>query len=129
MADTGMTVNSYAMLTHLSPLAGYVIPFGNIIAPLVMWLIKRDDSPFIESVGREALNFQITVMIAIAACIVAGIVTFGIGFIITGPLMILIGLADLVLIVVAALEANKGREFRFPACLRLVKGPGATPSV
>ena len=65
MADAQMSENSYAMLTHLSPLAGYVIPFGNIIGPLVMWLIKRDQSPFLERVGREALNFQITVMLAV----------------------------------------------------------------
>jgi uncharacterized Tic20 family protein len=130
---TGMNENTYAMLTHLSPLAGYIIPFGNIIGPLVMWLMKRDQSPFLERVGREALNFQITVMLAVVACVVVGIVTLGIGFIVALPLILLIAIADLVFIIIAAIEANKGNSYVFPVCLRLVRepgaGPGATPTV
>ena len=130
MADAQMSENSYAMLTHLSPLAGYVIPFGNIIGPLVMWLIRRDQSPFLERVGREALNFQITVMLAVAVCVVGIFVTFGIGIILFGPILAVIMIADIILIVMAAIAANEGREYRFPACLRLVQGPGgAAPTV
>lgn len=128
MAESGMSDNSYAMLTHLSPLAGYIVPFGNIIAPLVLWLIKRDQSPFIERIGREALNFQITVMLAVLLLIGATIVTLGIGGIITIPLIGLIALADLIMIIVAAIEANKGNEYRFPICLRLVPPPPGAPA-
>lgn len=114
----------FAMFTHLSPLAGYLAPLiGNIIGPLIMWQIKKDQSAFLERVGREALNFQITVVLAFVACIMGGIATLGIGFILLGPLMALIAVADLVLIVIAAIEASKGNEFRFPVCLRVVKGP------
>ncbi len=118
----------FAMFTHLSPLAGYVVPFGNVIAPVVMWQMKKDQSAFLERVGREALNFQITVMIAIAACIIGGFVTLLVGFIVLVPVMVLIGVADVVFMVIAALEANNGREYRFPVCLRLVKGPEAAAS-
>lgn len=117
------------MLLHLSPFAGFVvpIPFANILAPMVMWLIKKDQSAFIESVGREALNFQITVTLAIVCCVVAGFATLLVGFIVLVPVMILIALADIALCIVAALAANEGREYRFPLCLRWVQGPGAGP--
>ena len=46
-----------AMFCHLAAFAGVVIPFGNIIGPLVVWLIKKDSSPYIDYHGREALNF------------------------------------------------------------------------
>lgn len=125
MAEPSKEERDFAMFTHLSPLAGYVIPFGNIIGPLVMWSMKRDQSPFLERVGREALNFQITVAMALVACIVLGFVTLLVGFIVLIPVMILIGIADLVLMILAAIEASHGREYRFPVCLRLVQGPGA----
>ena len=63
-------VRTMAMLCHLLALAGYVIPFGNIIGPLVMWLVKKEDHPFIDEQGKEALNFQITVALAVMACLV-----------------------------------------------------------
>lgn len=126
MADISKAERDFAMFTHLSPLVGYVIPFGNIIAPLVMWIMKRDQSPFLESIGREALNFQITVMLAIVVCFVGIIVTFGIGIILFGPLLGIIGLADIIFIVIAAIAANEGRAYTFPICLRLVKGPVPT---
>src|SRR5262245_54589856 len=55
---------TWAMASHLSTLAGYlVVPFGNIIAPLVIWLIKKDTMPFVDDQAKEALNFQITLSI------------------------------------------------------------------
>ena len=125
MAEPSKEERDFAMFTHLSPLAGYVIPFGNVIGPLVMWSLKRDQSPFLERVGREALNFQITVAMALVACIVLGFVTLLVGFIVLIPIMILIGIADLVMMILAAVEASAGREYRFPVCLRLVQGPAA----
>ncbi len=50
---------TWAMLCHIGAFAGYIIPFGHIIAPLVIWLIKKDESPFVDDQGKESLNFQI----------------------------------------------------------------------
>src|SRR5690242_19907337 len=58
------------MLCHLLAFSGHFIPFGHIIGPLVLWLIKKDDSPFVDDQGKESLNFQITMTIA---GVVAGI--------------------------------------------------------
>ena len=107
---------NWAMICHLSALAGFLIPFGNIAGPLIVWLIKRAEMPLVEVHGKEALNFQITVSIAIAVCIPLMFVLIGI------PLMIIIGLGALILTVMAAVKISNGElEYRYPFALRLLK--------
>jgi uncharacterized Tic20 family protein len=107
---------NWAMVCHLSALAGFLIPFGNIAGPLIVWLIKRAEMPLVEVHGKEALNFQITVSIAIAICIPLMFVLIGI------PLMIIIGLGALILTIMAAVKVSNGElEYRYPFALRLLK--------
>ncbi len=105
----------WAMFAHLSQLLGFVIPFGSILAPLVIWLIKRNEMPFVDDQGKEVINFQITVFIA---AIVSGLLTL----VLIGILMLIVlGIAWLVLTVMAAIKANNGETYRYPYILRLVK--------
>jgi uncharacterized Tic20 family protein len=105
----------WAMFTHLSALVGYLIPFGSIIGPLVMWQLKKNEMPFVDDQGKEALNFQITVAIAAIACIV-------LMFVLIGFLLIwILAIADLVFIVIASIAANNGQAYRYPVNLRLIK--------
>lgn len=104
----------WAMFAHLSALAGLVIPFGSIIGPLVIWLIKKDTMPFVNDQGKEALNFNITVAIA---AIVGWILCFIlIGFLVLAVLAI----AWLVFVIIATIKANEGTTYRYPFALRLV---------
>ena len=103
------------MFTHLSALFGYIIPFGSIIAPLVMWQLKKNEMPFVDDQGKEALNFQITMAIAAIICIVLMLVL--IGFL----LICIVGILDLIFIVIAAIAANNGQAYRYPVNLRLIK--------
>ena len=96
---------TWAMLAHLSALAGFVIPFGNVLGPLVIWLVKREGSAFVDDQGREALNFQITVTIAAIVSII----------------LMVVGLAWLILSIVAGVKANEGERYRYPFTLRLIK--------
>ncbi|MEO1235173.1 MAG: DUF4870 domain-containing protein [Planctomycetota bacterium] len=105
---------TWAMLSHLSALAGYVIPFGSIIGPLVVWLIKKDTMPFVDEQGKESLNFQITVAIAFVCCIPLVFIIIGIF------LIIALGIVALVLMIVAAVKANNGEHYKYPFALRLV---------
>jgi hypothetical protein len=105
----------WATICHLAALAGYAIPFGHVIGPLVVWLIKKDHYPLVMDQGREALNFQITVTLAVLVALLLTFICIGI------PLLIAIGVADLVFIILAALQANKGVAYRYPLCLRLIK--------
>ena len=105
----------WAMFAHLSTLVGLIIPFGSILGPLVIWLIKKDTMPFVDDQGKEAVNFQITTGIA---AIIAGVLMFVlIGFL----LLPIILIAWLVLSVLAGIKANEGQYYRYPFAIRLIK--------
>lgn len=105
----------WAMFAHLSALAGCIIPFGSIIGPLVIWQIKKNEMPFVDDQGKEALNFQITA--AIAALVSVALIIVLIGFL----LIWAVAIADLVFIILAAIAANNGTAYRYPVALRLIK--------
>lgn len=106
---------TYGMLCHLIALAGYLIPFGNIIGPLIVWLIKKEGSPFVDEQGKESLNFQISITIY---AIVAGILTM---VVIGIPLLIAVGIFALVEIIIASIAANDGRSHKYPLNIRFIK--------
>jgi len=109
------------MWCHLSALAGLVVPFGNVLGPLLVWQIKKQEFPSVEIHGKAALNFQLTVLIAVVAGAVLAFVLsfFCIGFILF-PLVGLIGVAGIVFSVIAGLKANEGKDYRYPYSLNLI---------
>ena len=105
----------WGMFAHLSALSGVVIPFGNIIGPLVAWQVKKDTLPFAADQGKEALNFNITMLIA-------AFIGFLLTFILIGLVLLpLIGIAWLVFTILAGIKANEGVAYRYPFALRLIK--------
>ena len=114
---------TWNMLCHLSALAGFVgVPLGNVLGPLLVWQIKKNEIPSVEIHGKAALNFQITVLLA---GLVAGAVMFvGIFFCVGWfllPVVILIGLAGLIFPIIAGIKANNGEDYKYPWSLELVK--------
>jgi uncharacterized protein len=105
----------WAMFCHLAALVGHIIPLGNIIGPLVIWLVKKDEMPAVNEHGKEALNFQISMTIYYLIAAVLIFVLIGI------PLLIALGLANLILIIIAAIHANDGKSYRYPLAIRFVK--------
>ena len=98
-----------AMLCHLLGL------LTNFLGPLILWLIKKDEDAFVDEQGKEALNFQITLIIGY---IVGGITTpICIGF----ALIPLVGIADIVFSIIACVAASKGEHYRYPMSIRLIK--------
>jgi len=94
----------WAMLCHLTGLVGF-------IGPLVVWLIKKEDSPFVDEQGKEALNFQLTMLIY---GIVAGLLSLVcIGII----LAIALSITALILLIIAGIKANDGHHYRYPPYL------------
>lgn len=106
---------TWALFCHIGALAGFVFPFGNIIAPLVIWLIKKEELPLVDDQGKESLNFQISLTIYMVAAGILSIVLIGI------PLLIALGVFGLVEVILAAVRANAGERFRYPLNLRLIK--------
>lgn len=117
------SVRTWTMLCHLSALAGFVLPAaGHIVGPLIVWLLKRDDSKEIDEHGKESLNFQISMFIYTA---VVGVVCFLLMFLLIGflllPLFAVLYVADVVLVIIASLKANNGEFYRYPFTIRLIK--------
>jgi uncharacterized protein len=107
--------NTWAMMCHLSALAGFIIPLGNIIGPLVVWLIRKDQYPLVDDQGKESLNFQISMVIYLICAAILVIVL--VGFL----LLIALGIFDLVFIIIAIVKANEGVAYRYPLCIRFIK--------
>jgi uncharacterized Tic20 family protein len=105
---------NWGMFCHLAALAGFIIPFGNIIGPLIVWLMKREEYPLVNDQGKESLNFQISILIYIAISVVLALLL--IGFL----LLVAIGVFSLVMIILAAMKANEGVSFRYPLCIRFI---------
>jgi uncharacterized Tic20 family protein len=107
--------NMWAMLCHLSALAGFIIPLGNVIGPLVIWMIKKDVYPLVDDQGKEALNFQISMTIYyIISCILI-LILIGI------PLLIGLALFSLVVTIIAMVKASDGVAYRYPLSIRFIK--------
>lgn len=107
----------WATFAHLGIVAGLVIPLGSILAPLIIWLVQKDKSGFIDEHAKEALNFQITMLIAF---IISGILMLVIiGFF----LIIAVAIIDLVYSIIAATKANNGEPYKYPKnlCIQFIK--------
>ena len=115
-STTSSNVRTWNVLCHASALAGFFVPWaGHILGPLIVWLAKRGDSAEIDEHGKESLNFQISMLIY---NLIAGVLCLVlIGFVILGILHIL----NLVLVIVASIQASEGKLYRYPITIRLIK--------
>ena len=105
----------WATMAHLGGFCTYTgIPFAGVLAPLLVWMMKREEFAFVDDQGKEALNFQITMSIAEIVCIALSF--FCIGFFLLIPLLIV----KIVFMILGAVSANKGVPYRYPMTLRLV---------
>ncbi|GLK87132.1 DUF4870 domain-containing protein [Pseudomonas turukhanskensis] len=105
----------WAMFCHFAAFLGMIFPFGNLLGPLIVWQLKKETSSFVDDQGKEALNFQITVAVAMLVCFLLMFVFIGI------ILIWVVGIAALVLTIIAGIKANEGKAYRYPFCWRLVK--------
>jgi len=106
---------TWGMLAHLGIFSGHFIPFGNIIAPLVIWLVKKDESDYVAYHGKESLNFQISITIYMIVSVILALLL--IGFILVAVLWVF----NLVMVIIAGIKANEGERYRYPLTIRFVK--------
>jgi uncharacterized Tic20 family protein len=112
--DLPQEARTFGMLCHLTAFAGFIVPLGNIIGPLVMWLIKKDQYPFVDDQGKESLNFQISVLIY---AFISGILVF---VVIGIFLLIALGIFVIVMVIIATIRANEGQRYRYPLTIRII---------
>lgn len=114
---------TWNMLCHLSALAGLVgIPFGNILGPLIVWQIKKNEFPSVTLHGKAALNFQITVTLAVFLSAAAGFALsfFCVGYLLI-PVAMVFAILGLVFAIIAAVKANNGEAYQYPYTIEFVK--------
>lgn len=108
-SEVSQNAKNLAMLCHLLGL------ITNFLGPLILWLLKKEDDAFIDSNGKEALNFQLTVMFGAIASLI--LMFLCVGFF----LLLVVGALDIVFSIIACVKASKGEDYRYPLCIRLVK--------
>jgi uncharacterized Tic20 family protein len=108
MADISSDDKNIVVLTHLGGILFSFLP------GLIVWLLKKDDNPYIAENAREALNFQITLMIAYFISWILAFIL--VGFVLIGVLW----LANIILSIMAAVATSKGESYRYPFALRLI---------
>jgi uncharacterized Tic20 family protein len=98
-----------ALLSHIGTF------FGGFIVPLIVWLIKKDESPFVSDHAKESLNFQISLIIYFVASMVLMVIVIGVF------LIFAIGLLSLVTVILGTIAASSGKPYRYPLCIRFIK--------
>jgi uncharacterized Tic20 family protein len=116
---------NYSSITHLSGFAGWFFPFGNIIAPLVLWSAKKNESAFIDAHGKAAVNFQLSILLycILLAILFIPIAIFTLGL---GVIAIVLGIIPAVilkfiLIISASIKANNGEHYNYPFTIEFIK--------
>ena len=104
----------WAAAAHGSTLLGYVVPFGNLAGPVVVWLVKKDSSEFVAKHALQALNFQIVALFAML--VFSALACFLIGI----PLLLALTVATLVFTIQGVVAAADGREYTYPIDVEIV---------
>lgn len=106
---------NWAVFCHLGGFAALLLPgIGQIVGPLVLWLLRRKDSAYVDHHGREALNFQISM--TLYAVVAAALMWVLIGFLL---IVVVLGV-QFVFMVIASVAASQGELYRYPLTLRLI---------
>ncbi len=114
-STTSSNVRTWTVLCHASALAGLFLHFlGHLLGPLIVWLVKRGDSPEIDAHGKESLNFQISMLIYDAIAAVLCIVLIGI------PILIALWVLNTVFVIIASVKASEGTLYRYPFTIRFI---------
>jgi uncharacterized protein len=111
----GLSVKDYVVLMHLSQYAGFLIPLGGMIVPIVLWSIGKEVSADVDENGREIINWLISSTIYVVVSIILICLAVGI------PLLIALVIMGLILPLVAALAFTRGETYRYPFTIKFIK--------
>lgn len=116
----------WGMFAHLSMLVAGLLTsaiggWGWFLGPLIIWLMKKDTMPFVADQAKEALNFSLVITGLFVVLMLLGLLTLGVGFLVTVPLMLIVGVVALILTIIAAIKANEGIRYRYPFNIRFIK--------
>ena len=111
---------TWGMACHLAALAGLVVPWvGFFLGPLVVWLVKKDQYAFVDDQGKEALNFQISLLVYTIAAAVLCVTIILIPLV--WVFIIALHVFNVVMVILAGVAANNGQYYRYPVNLRFIR--------
>ena len=111
-----LTERQWGALTHASALLGILLPMALVLGPMIIWMIKRNESPFLDAQGKEAVNFQLTILVtSFIFILLAGITKV---FFAISAAVLAVGM---IFAAVAALNIYKGKDYHYPFAIRLIK--------
>ena len=104
---------TWGMFCHLAAFAGLILPsFGQIIGPLVVWLIKKDEYAFVDAQGKKSLNFQISMTIYGIVAVILCLVIIG------WFLLAALGIVNIICVIIASVKTSNGEEFNYPLAIK-----------
>ena len=111
----GLSENSYVALMHISQFAGFLLPGLGFVAPVILWVINKDNNERVNSVGKHILNFMISMLLYFVASGVLCFLLIGI------PMLIALGITQIVCIIIATIKAKNGEAWRYPLTIDFLK--------
>ena len=112
---TSKDANMWGMIMHLSQLGSFIIPFSGIIAPIVIWQLKKNDSPEIDAHGKNITNWIISALIYGLVCIVLSFIIIGV-FLAIG-----LGIIWIIWAIMGGIKANSGEVWKYPGTIEFLK--------
>ncbi len=111
-----LTERQWGAIAHAAAVLGILLPMALVLGPMIIWMIKRNESPFVDAQGKEAVNFQLTILVtSFVLILLAGITKI---FFIISAVVLAVGM---IFGAVAALNVYKGKDYRYPFAVRLIK--------
>jgi uncharacterized Tic20 family protein len=105
----------WGMFTHLSQLLNFVIPFGGIAAPVIIWQLKKDEIPALDAHGKMIVNWLLS-------CLIYGAVSFILAFVLIGFLgFIALFVMGVVFPIIGGIKANNGELWEYPLTIKFLK--------
>ena len=114
-ADIERDTRLWGMILHLSMLAGHAVPYAGLVVPIVIWQIKKNELPGLDTHGKNAVNWIISFIIYSVVCFLLVFVVIGI------PMWIVLGVLGLIFPIIAAIKANNGEYWKYPLSITFLK--------
>jgi uncharacterized Tic20 family protein len=114
-ASLGQQTRQWAFFLHISQLAGFVVPLAGLIAPIVIWQLKKDELPGLDAHGKNVVNWIISEIIYLMVSVLLVFVVIGI------PLLIALGVCGIVFPILGAIKANNGEVWKYPLAITFLK--------
>ncbi len=125
MQENNPEARTWGILCHVASIGGFVVPFGNILGPLIIWLIKKEEDPYIDAQGKESLNFQISITIywtiLFLLFIIAALILRNFSVLLVWLALLGFVVTVVILVILGSVQASKGNIYRYPFTIRFLR--------